>query len=344
MALRLPRKINKTWIIVGVAIVAGTIAALGSMNLLTQKLAEIEARKRSAQQVVLVVPKNNLKVGTVLKPENVATRPFPREWAPSGAIMSDQFARAAGSILAHPVGAGEAIMWAHLETKREPNFSATLAPGRRAVTVPVNSISSISGMLQPGDLIDLIVTVRGKARNNKTFTLLQSVTVLATGKYTTPGQNEADRRTYRTVTLDTSPEDAKRVISARNLGSITALLRAPNDDEPVSTEILDDRKIVGLIKDRPPRRPRPKPFEVQVLYGDDMGSTIRQLNQEQAGGGARHSYYAQRERSQQREQTEEVIKDIRQAEADSMASAVEKALSGNDTSNNQVDPDFRMVD
>jgi pilus assembly protein CpaB len=78
--------------------------------------------------------------------------------------------------------------------------------------------------------------------------LLQSVTVLATG--TKASQEEKDpegrSRTFSTITLDTSPEDAKRVIAAREVGRVTALLRAPNDSGRVSRERTDALALLGL--------------------------------------------------------------------------------------------------
>ena len=126
-------------------------------------------------------------------------------------------------------------------------FSARLQSGQRAVTVPVDEISSLSGMVEPGDRIDIVVSARNETRNF-TFTLLQNVAVLATGSHADPDARDAQGqpRSYTTITLDTSPEDAKRVIAAREIGRVTALLRAPGDITPVSTAITDGRKLLGL--------------------------------------------------------------------------------------------------
>jgi pilus assembly protein CpaB len=139
------------------------------------------------------------------------------------------------------------VIWAQLEGQRAPTFSTRLTPGRRAVTVPVDEISSLSGMVEPGDLIDIVVSAKKDARNF-TFTLLQSVQVLATG--TKASQDEKDpegrARIFTTITLDTTPEDAKRVIAAREVGRVTALLRAPNDTGSVSRQRSDAQALLGL--------------------------------------------------------------------------------------------------
>ncbi len=128
-----------------------------------------------------------------------------------------------------------------------PTFSARVSSGRRAVTVPVDEISSISGLVEPGDRIDIMVTVRREARQ-LAFILLQSVPVLATGTKVEQGTDgrEGARRTFTTITLDVNAEQARQVIAAREIGKITALLRAPGDRGAVSGSRDDAAALLGL--------------------------------------------------------------------------------------------------
>src|SRR5690606_30674432 len=118
--------------------------------------------------------------------------------------------------------------------RADPSLSARLTEGRRAVTMPVDEINSLSGMLQPGDLIDLYVSFEHR-RRRVTAPLLQGVLVLATGPRTfadgersqqAPGAGAGG---YSAITLDTSPEDAVKLVAARQAGTITAMLRHPRD-------------------------------------------------------------------------------------------------------------------
>lgn len=240
-------KINKNWIVFLAALAVGGLAAFGAKNYISGQVAQIEAREKNRAMVRVVVAKTDLAKGSTLSGENMAVRSIPKEWAHSSAITPDQFGRAEGSKLAYAAGAGEPVMWSQLEGQRAPTFSTRLTPGRRAVTVPVDEISSLSGMVEPGDLIDIVVSVK-KDSHNFTFTLLQSVAVLATG--TKASQEEKDTegraRTFSTITLDTTPDDAKRVIAAREVGRVTALLRAPNDTSSVSKQRSDAQTLLGL--------------------------------------------------------------------------------------------------
>ena len=185
-------------------------------------------------------------------------------------------------MLAYPANAGEPVIWAQLEGQRAPTFSARLTQGRRAVTVPVDEISSLSGMVEPGDLIDIVVSIN-KDKRNFTFTLLQSVTVLATG--TKASQDERDpegrSRTFSTITLDTTPEDAKRVIAAREVGRVTALLRAPNDTGSVSRERSDAQGLLGLATGLSSAG-----SSVPVIYGGGPITEGQRMNGRVVGEGA----------------------------------------------------------
>jgi pilus assembly protein CpaB len=238
---------RKSRIVLAVALTLGGLAAYAASNYLSERMAEIDARANEVDTVQVVVAKASLPAGASITADAVAVREIPRIWAHSGAITPDQYSRAESLALAYPAAAGEPILWAQLEGRRAPTFSARLQSGQRAVTVPVDEISSLSGMVEPGDRIDIVVSARNETRNF-TFTLLQNVAVLATGSHADPEARDAQgqARSYTTITLDTSPEDAKRVIAAREVGRVTALLRAPGDIAAVSGAITDARKLLGL--------------------------------------------------------------------------------------------------
>lgn len=238
---------KKNLIVLLTALAVGGLAAYAGQRYLRDRLQEIETRGQAKATVKLVVAKEDLPKGSRLSSVNLAVRAVPQEWAHSGSVTPEQFARVDGATLAWPATAGEPLLWAQMDAQRPPNFSTQLAPGRRAVTVPVDEISSVSGMLEPGDLIDIVVSARRNG-SQYTFNLLQGIRVLATGQQTLVHQTPEGEKeeTYSTITLDTLPEDAKRVIAAREIGKVTALLRAPGDLARVSTARSEAQALLGL--------------------------------------------------------------------------------------------------
>jgi pilus assembly protein CpaB len=178
--------------------------------------------------VNLIVAKANLKRGDTLSSDNLALRPIPVEYAHSVAATPDQFDRLDGQVLGYPVKDGEMILWGMMETKKAPTFSSRVEIGRRAITVQVDEINSISGMLAPGDVIDLILSLdRSGVKISRP--LLQGVRVMATGQRSVDDPVSGEKYRYATVTLDTTPAQAHQLIAAREAGKLTALLRNPLD-------------------------------------------------------------------------------------------------------------------
>jgi pilus assembly protein CpaB len=257
------RNINKTWLSLGVALTIGLLTALGARSFLSHQVAAIEARSHQ-ETVDVVVAKTEITAGTTLSRQNLAVRQVPVDFAQSGAVRPEDFARIDGKAIAYNLRSGEMIMWSQMQTERAPTFSARLAPGRRAITVVVDEINSISGMLEPGDLIDLMFAVDQNGQK-VVLPLLQSVQVMATGQRVADDPQSGERTQFATVTLNTTPEQAKNIIIARETGKLTALLRNPNDKEPIGNKSLDMAALFGgrLVA----HRDAPSMRGVPVLYG-----------------------------------------------------------------------------
>src|SRR3546814_17633902 len=82
-------------------------------------------------------------------------------------------------MLRAPLRGGDAVLEVHTTGQDHAAFSSHLSAGRRAISMPVDAINSVSGLLQPGDLIDLYVSFESQ-RRHITAPLLQVVLVLAT--------------------------------------------------------------------------------------------------------------------------------------------------------------------
>lgn len=254
-------KLSKTWIVLGVALGIGLLAALAARSYLSSRMEAIEARAKG-KLVNVVVAKRDLGRGARLSADSVAVRAIPIDYAHSLAVHPEAFDRIEGQALAYPVKSGEMILWGLMEGKKVPTFSTRVEAGHRAMTVPVDEINSISGLLEPGDIVDLIATI-DKNGKKITFPLLQSAQVMATGQRSVDDPKSGQRRDYSTVTFDITPEQAQNIIVARDIGKITALLRNPQDTQAYG-KTRDVAALLGLngaaeggLYDR----------QVPVLYG-----------------------------------------------------------------------------
>ena len=146
-------------------------------------------------------------------------------------------------------------------------FSQQVSRGRRALTMPVDAINSAAGLLAPGDMIDLYVSFEHQ-RKRITAPLLQGVRVLATGTETDAWSQPLSGSPeigYATITLDTSPEDAVKLVAARQSGTITAMLRSPLDDGASQKAMRGDlASLLGLGAASVADKKKPVP----ILYGN----------------------------------------------------------------------------
>lgn len=262
---RFPSIEKRGLLLVGSAL-SGLIAAFLINHHVKQKVGELEARSRvpAVSRIVAATP---LKAGQVMELSHLALRDIPEDWLPSRSVREEELPEVIGRELQVDLAAGEALSWSGLRRPLEA-LADRIGLGRRAVTIPVDDISSVSGLLKPDDLIDVYVSFDHQGQR-VTQSLVQRMRVLATGQQLDIEQ-PAWRvgRNFSTVTLDSSPEEALKLITARESGVITAMLRPQQDKEAV-----DHGKAGGLasllgLNEPPPLLPERK--WVPVIYGDQL--------------------------------------------------------------------------
>ena len=263
---------KKAIIVISLAIFAGLIAAWSAQQYISQKVEMLEERAR-VETVPRVVAAYDLPEGTKIDAIHVAVREIPKEWAVSGSVLPDEFIQIEGQVVTASLKKGDQLLWANTAQLKNKPFSDKINPGRRAVTIPVDTINSVSGMLVPGDLIDLYVSFEYR-RKQITAPLLQGVLVMATGQQSRPGQDAKDKASrYSTVTLDTAPEEAAKLVAARQAGTITALLRNPEDDKVTQKGVRGDlANMLGIATPPPPIKRKP-----QVVYGNQNNKKLPNL-------------------------------------------------------------------
>lgn len=271
--------LDPRFLLLAVALCAGGLAAWSTRHYIAGQVARIEAEGR-VPMVTVVVAATDLMPGAKIGPDTVATREMPREWASDSAIAPDQFVQIDAASLGHAVRRGEPILWSHLAAARTAPFSSRLREGRRAITLAVDEISSVSGMLTPGDVIDVYVSFE-HLRKRVTRLLLPAVNVMATGRQIVPAAAGEGERSFSTVTLDTTPEEAVRLIVARQGGTISAVLRAAQDSRAkVGPTQSGDLPTLFGIPSTPPRRPA----RIAVVYGDQSVKQMPALASQDGAG------------------------------------------------------------
>ena len=248
------------WMALG-ALGFGALSVLGVRNYIGDRLAIEKARLAPRPELIeVVVARQELKRGDVVGVDTMAVRAIPKESAPGGAVLPARFDAVQGMRLQAPMKPGEPLLASALTAPESSAIAQRLAPGVRAMTIAVDEVNSLSGMLQPGDRIDLLLTVRplpvqGQLMPEMTRTVIQDVPVLATGRQSRAQAAEDAHvpRSYTSITVEVDPERAQKLVVAQRSGKLTAVLRHPDDRQSIADKRLDVNTLLGL----PPPSPAP---------------------------------------------------------------------------------------
>jgi len=252
----------------GFALAAGLLAAWAAREHIQARVREIE---RQAEVVVVdrLVAATDLPAGTQLHIDHLAVRGIPAPWVPGGAFDAEAVEQVLGTVLAVDLQQGEALLDVHLAPRAAAQpVSGLLATGRRAVTLPADEINAASGLLRPDDLIDLFVSFTHRGQH-LTAPLLQGVRVLAM---------DASPDAAPSITLDTSAQDAIKLVAARHAGTLTAMLRRQGDAAaPRPSAPGDLAALMGIDDGDAPPSPA-----VPILYGDRLDAESASIGHEDA--------------------------------------------------------------
>jgi len=112
------------------------------------------------------------------------------------------------------------------------DLSRMLQEGQRAVTVGVTEVSGLGGNIQPGDNVDVLVTILSNEEVGvpSTFTILRNIDVMAVGQDIGFEEDEMGAtQVSKSITLRVNPAEAEIITLASEVGSVRLALRDPDD-------------------------------------------------------------------------------------------------------------------
>lgn len=177
----------------------------------------------AAEEVKVLVAKRYIPATLRLEGGNLAWQHIPTAFVPKGAITDASTALGMQTLV--PFNAGEPILYNKLALHGQA-LSASVPEGKRAVSLPINATSGVSGLLRPGDHVDAWLR-HGQGAAAQAGALLQDVSVLAVGSQIEAG--EGRERSANTVTLALAPEEAGLALVAAAQGELYFALRATGD-------------------------------------------------------------------------------------------------------------------
>lgn len=145
--------------------------------------------------------------------------------------------------LRHSVNAGDILLFRHFDSAVDEGVLGAIPANMKAISIPVDEVSSVGYFIRPGDVIDVMATFMGSNQGPttgptenaelyeiSTRPVVQAVSVLAVGEDYRRSSRQVTEP-YSSVTLLVTMEEAAKLIFARDFfgARITLLLRGEND-------------------------------------------------------------------------------------------------------------------
>jgi pilus assembly protein CpaB len=228
--------------------------AVAGTHMLTQKS---DSGEPKAYILATTVP---LSQGTLLREQDVTwqgvaetkpgqfVRPSASQLEAKPELENQIRAGVYGAVLRHELPAGAPIIKDAIVKPGERDFlQVVLTPGERAIAIPVSTGGASTGLLSPGDHVDVILTQNFShdtaqdmkntpvTRRSVSETVVENLRVLAIDSLDTKpvgGNNLVNPATGnfgRTVTLEVTAEQAEQINVAAELGKLSLTLRSTND-------------------------------------------------------------------------------------------------------------------
>lgn len=213
-------------------------------------------QQASGERSTVLVAVRDLELGQAITAQMLQPVAWPAGALPEGAFHDA--AKLEGRVVRSSIYKGEPV----LEPKLAPEgtkagLDSVIKPGHRAITVKVNEVVGVAGFLAPGSYVDLLVNIReDREKEAISRVVLERIMVLAVAQEARRPE-ETKARVVNAVTLEVTPEQAEKIDLARNVGTLSLMLRNQVDTEDKTTEGITRKDLFG--EETPVAVPAPAP-------------------------------------------------------------------------------------
>jgi pilus assembly protein CpaB len=215
-----------------------------TMNLPKPVVQVTENTPAPALTVGYFVAAHPLPVGTLAREEDFTVRTVPSGSVPSGAVVDTPDARTGlrGSLVRKFLDTGSPVTSQDVLRPRDRGFLASvLAPDTRAISINVDAASGVSGLIWPGDYVDVVLTqvidkadaahrtLGELAHSTLSEAVLHNVRIIATDQDIVQGASAstaAAGKVTHTVSLELTPDQVKKITVAKELGKLDLVIRS----------------------------------------------------------------------------------------------------------------------
>ena len=215
----------------------------------------LQAAKMSARVATkpVVVAVKDIPAGAALDKQSLEVKQWPAVAVPKDAMATLE--TSVGRVARVPVFIGEAIVPGRLaRAGTAPGLEARIAPGMRAMSVRINDVAGMSGLVQPNSRVDVLVSLRetgGHGTEEVAKLFLENMRVLSMGSRTTR-DDTGDPAPATTATLEVTPVQAEKLAVAMRQGMIQLVLRGFDDTDSTRTKGSSSSEVLAQLRDAKP--------------------------------------------------------------------------------------------
>ncbi len=230
------------------------------------------------ETVNVMVAKHDIGPGKTIVAADLHMTELPPEYVPDSVLRQPD--EAVGRVPRERILKNEFIREERLaDPEAGLGLNAIIPRGMRALSINISDGSSVSGFLNPGNYVDVLVTIEGdESRAAETVTLLQAVTVLAVNDRMGAIQEVDVTKGKPSVTLAVTPELAEKLTHAVAQGVVTLTLRNDIDVTHVETHGAFSDSLLGgeetdkriTIKEWNDRRAQSRDATLTIIQGSDV--------------------------------------------------------------------------
>jgi pilus assembly protein CpaB len=228
------------------------------------------------------VPPRNVVVAAMNIPAHahVVAEMVTTEQKPSDQVEPDALADPAdaiGMVATSDIPQGAEITPTRLAHPAPPPQGLQVAVGLRAITIPIDNVKGIAGLLQPGDHVDVLASPPRTSGAARAFAIVRDARVLAVGQQLVPSPSPIGVSTPQpsqtppppavTATLLVTPQQANIILASDLNSTLRLALRSPHEpSRSLAAETIEYATAA------PPAPPPPTPRGLQVVTGDTVTS------------------------------------------------------------------------
>lgn len=261
------------------AVVLGLVAMVMARRLLKPPAA-IHA---STLTTPVVVATRDVSPGKELTAEDLSAADVPTSVVPAKAFTN--VADLIGRVATSPLVKGQAVLETLLAPTGAGTGIAALVPeGMRAMTMNIDEITGIGGMILPGCHVDVNVMVPDERSKQQTArTVLQDLKIVAVGRqFTAPSGDGPPAAPSNNVTFLVTPDQARMLELAASTARPWLALRGGRDKAPLKQDRTFIAELHGASREEamgllPETRPTTGPSDSALVEATTARSNFRNV-------------------------------------------------------------------